>query len=71
MNLAEVLQELPRFTVAERQELIRSALICDDSDLNPDEMAIVAERLEAHDADSSSSLSLDEIRSRLASRLAS
>jgi hypothetical protein len=69
MNLAEVISELPRFTVAERQELIRSALAFDDSELGPEEAAKVTARLKAHISDPSSALTLDEIKYRLSSRL--
>lgn len=70
MKLAEVISELPRFTVAERQELIRSALEFDDSeDLSPHEADVVETRLSAHRADPSSAISLDQMKSRLSARL--
>jgi hypothetical protein len=68
MKLAEVISELPRFTVAERQELIRSALVFDDAGLSPQEAAIVESRLSAHRADPASAVSLEEMKSRLSAR---
>jgi hypothetical protein len=69
MKLAEVISELPRFTVAERQELIRSALVFDDAGLSPQEAAIVESRLSAHRADPASAVSLEEMKSRLSARV--
>lgn len=72
MKLAEVISELPRFTVAERQELIRSALEFDESeDLSPQEATVVEARLSAHRSDSSSAISLNEMKFRLSARLGS
>lgn len=72
MKLAEVISELPRFTVAERQELIRSALEFDENEeLSSQEAAVVEARLSAHRADSSSAINLDEMKSRLSARLGS
>ena len=72
MKLAEVISELPRFTVAERQELIRSAMEFDDcEDLSPHEAEVVEARLSTHRADPSSAISLDEMKARLSARLGS
>ena len=54
---------------AERQELIRSALVFDDAGLSPQEAAIVESRLSAHRADPASAVSLEEMKSRLSARV--
>jgi hypothetical protein len=68
MSLAEVLAELPTMSVAERHELIRSAVELDDTGLSPLEEKLVAARLEAHRLDPSSAVGLDEMKSRLSDR---
>lgn len=68
MSLAEVLAELPAMSVAERQELIRSAVELDDTGLSPLEEELVEARLEAHRADPSSAVGLDEMKRRLLDR---
>ncbi|MCW1883694.1 hypothetical protein OKA04_03075 [Luteolibacter flavescens] len=70
MSLAEVLAELPSMSVAERQELIRSAVALDDSGLSPEDERLIEARLSAHDADTSSAIGLDEMKARLLARSA-
>ena len=41
MSFAQVMEELPRFTVAERQELLRNVLELDDEGLSDPELALV------------------------------
>jgi hypothetical protein len=65
MNFNEVIAELPRLTFSERQILIRRALELDDPALSAADEELVEEGLEAHRADPSSSLPLDEMKRRL------
>lgn len=71
MSFNEVIAELPRLTVEERQILIRRALELDDPPLSAADEAIVEERLAGHHRDPSSSIPLDEMKRRLRSRLKS
>jgi hypothetical protein len=68
MSFKEVLAELPSLSLGERQLLVRRALELDDAGLSTHDEALVEERLAAHRRDSKSSVSLDEMKSRLRSR---
>lgn len=65
MSFAEVLDQLPGFTLAQRQLLIRHALEPDDPGLSASDEALVEERLAAHDANPASALSGEEMKARL------
>lgn len=71
MSFNEVLAELPALTVAERQLLVRRALDLDESPLSPDDEALIEQRLAAHQQNPASSVSLDDMKSRLRSRFSS
>ena len=67
MSFNEVIAELQRLTFEERQILIRRALQLDDPALSAADEELMEARLAAHHADPSSSVSLDEVKSRLRS----
>ena len=71
MSFNEVIAELPRLTFEQRQILIRRALELDDPPLSAADEALVEERMAEHDANPSSSISLDEMKHRLRTRLKS
>lgn len=68
MRPAEVMQQLPAFTLAERQMIVRQALELDDPGLSDRDVALVEERLAAYRADPASAVSLDEMKRRLRAR---
>ena len=68
MNFNEVIAELPRLTFEERQILIRRALELDDSTLLTTDEELVENRLAEHHSDPSSSVSLDDVKTRMRSR---
>ena len=68
MSFSEVLAELPILTFEERQTLIRRALELDDSEISPEDEAIVDARLEAHQKNPTSAVGLEEMKSRLRSQ---
>jgi hypothetical protein len=68
MSFNEVIAELPRLTFEERQILIRTALELDDPPLSAADEELVENRLAEHHSDPSSSVSLDELKTRLRSR---
>lgn len=68
MSFAEVMQQLPAFTLAERQMIVRQALELDDPGMSAANEALAEERLAAHRADPSSAVSLEEMKARLRSR---
>jgi len=68
MSFNEVIAELPRLTFEERQILIRRALELDDPPLSAADEELVEDRLAEHRADPKSSISLEELKTRLRSR---
>jgi putative addiction module component (TIGR02574 family) len=71
MSLAQVLEELPHFSVGDRQEVLRSVLELDDAGLSPDEMELIETRLEAYRANPDSAVPLEEMAARLRSKFVS
>jgi hypothetical protein len=67
MSFAEVIQELPSLSVAERQYVIRRALELDELPLSAEDQSLIAARLQAH-SENPSTISLDSIKARLRSR---
>jgi hypothetical protein len=67
MSFNQVIAELPRMTVAERQQLIRRALELDDAPMSSAEETLVESRLAAHRADPASSVPLAEMKKLLRS----
>ncbi len=65
MTITQILDELPGFTFEERQLLIRRALELDDPSLSQADEALVEARLAAHHADPSSSIPLENVKTRL------
>lgn len=41
MSLTEILAEIPKLSFAERQELVRRAILVEDDELTPEEKAIL------------------------------
>lgn len=65
MSLAQVLEELPAFTVAERQLLVRRAIEIDDTVLPAEDEKLVTARLNAHHSDPSTAVSLEAMKASL------
>ena len=70
MSFAQVLDELPALSLAERQLLVRRALELDEAGLSAEDEALVEERLAEHRANPDSAVPLDEMKARLRSRFA-
>jgi putative addiction module component (TIGR02574 family) len=68
MSLSEILEELPTFTLEERQLLIRRVIELDDLPLSEADEALVESRLANHHLNPTSSLPLDKLKERLRSR---
>jgi uncharacterized protein Smg (DUF494 family) len=68
MSFAEVLEGLPTLTLEQRQLLIRRALELDESSLDPQDEALVEERLQKHRQNPETSVSLEEMKKRLRPR---
>ena len=65
MSFAQVLEELPRFTVVERQELLRNVLELDEGGLSDSELALVEQRMAAYQADTSRAVTADTMAKRV------
>jgi hypothetical protein len=70
MSLAQILEELPAFSVAERQLLIRRVLEIDEPGLSPQDETLIASRLEDHRRDPSSAVTFDAMKGSIRSRFA-
>jgi hypothetical protein len=68
MSFAQVIEELPRFTVVERQELLRNVLELDDEGLSDSELALVDHRLEAYQADPARAVAAETMAERVRTR---
>jgi len=68
MSFAQVLEELPRFTVVERQELLKSVLELDEGGLSDSELALVEQRMAAYQADTSRAVTADTMAKRVRAR---
>lgn len=68
MSIAQVLEELPAFTVDERQLLILRAVELDECGLSPEDEETVASRLADHLKDPSSAISLQDMKAWLRSK---
>jgi hypothetical protein len=67
MSFSELLEELPRLTLDQRQLLVRKALEFDDPGFSAEDEALVEKRLAAHGANPESSVPLAEMKVRLGS----
>lgn len=67
MSFAEVLEELPALSLAQRQELVARAIQLDDQGLSAAQDALVQERLDAHRASPKSSVPFAKMKQQLRS----
>ena len=62
MSLAQILEELPAFTLLERQLLIRRAIELDDPLLSADDEKLIAKRVEDHRNDPSTAVPMEAMK---------
>ena len=67
MSLAEILEELPAFTIAERQLLVLRAIELDEPVWSSEDETLVTTRLEDHHRDPSTAVSLESMKAALRS----
>jgi len=70
MSFDQVLEEIPRLSPEERQRLMHRVLEIEDEPFNATEESLIDSRLASHRVDPASSVSLDEMKSRLHTRFA-
>lgn len=68
MKFAAILEQLPRLSAGEREEVIRQALVIGDDSLSAQDEATIDRRLAEHRGDPGSALSLEQLRTNLAGR---
>ncbi len=69
MSFAEILDEIPRLSFAERQELVRRAVALDDSELTAEESALLDGRMEDFSRNPNAGIPLEELQSHIKQRL--
>ena len=69
MSFAEILDQIPRLSFAQRQELVRLAIALDDEELTPEETALLDARMEDFHRNPESGVPLGELKARLEERL--
>ncbi len=69
MSFAEILDEIPRLTFAERQELVRRAVALDDAELTAEENALLDERMEDFRRNPDAGIPLENLREEILRRL--
>jgi putative addiction module component (TIGR02574 family) len=68
MSFAQVIEVLSRFTVVERQELLRNVLELDDEGLSDSELALVDQRLAAYQANPAMAVAAESMAERIRTR---
>jgi len=69
MSFAEILDEIPRLSFAERQELVRHAIALDDSDLTAEDDSLLDARMADFRRNPDAGIPLEELRSHIKQRL--
>lgn len=69
MSFTEILDETPRLSFAERQELVRHAIALDDSELTVEENALLDARMEDFRRNPDAGILLEELRAHVTQRL--
>jgi putative addiction module component (TIGR02574 family) len=69
MSLAEILDEIPRLSFAERQELVRRAIALDDSEITAEEHALLDARMEDFRREPEAGIPLEELSGHIQQRL--
>jgi putative addiction module component (TIGR02574 family) len=69
MSLTEILDEIPKLSFAERQELVRRAIEVEDADLTPEEKAILDQRLEDFRRKPNSGIPADQLKAEVSRRV--
>jgi putative addiction module component (TIGR02574 family) len=69
MSLTEILDEIPKLSFAERQELVRRAIEVEDQDLTADEKAVLDQRLADLHQDPDSGTPAEQLKAEVLRRL--
>lgn len=69
MTFAEILDEIPKLSFAERQELVQRAIALDDDDSNEAENAILDARIEDFERNPDEGIPLEQLKGHVQARL--
>jgi hypothetical protein len=69
MSFAEILEEIPNLSFAQRQELIRRAISIDEGEITPEEHALLDARMDDFRRNPQAGVPLDQLREHIAGRL--
>jgi putative addiction module component (TIGR02574 family) len=69
MSFAEILDEIPKLSFSERQELVRIAIAVDENELTAEENAILDERMEDFRRNPEAGISPDELKEQIRERI--
>jgi len=69
MSFAEILEEIPNLSFAQRQELVRRAIALDEDDLTPEENEMLDARMEDFRRNPESGVPLEQLREHISGRL--
>ena len=69
MSFAEILEEIPNLSFAQRQELVRRAISLDDDDLTPAESALLDARMEDFRRNPEAGIPLEQLRDHVTGQL--
>ncbi|MCX6979748.1 MAG: hypothetical protein NTV08_03225 [Verrucomicrobia bacterium] len=69
MSFAEILDEIPRLSFAERQELVRRAIALDDSEMTAKDHALLDARMEDFRRQPEAGIPLEELSGHIRQRL--
>ena len=69
MSFAEILEEIPNLSFAQRQEVVRRAIAMDDGELTSEENAILDARMEDFRRSPEAGIPLVQLQEHIAQRL--
>jgi len=69
MSFAEILEEIPHLSFAQRQELVRRAIALDETDLTPEENALLDARMAEFQRNPEGGIPLEQLQEHIAQRL--
>jgi hypothetical protein len=69
MSFAEILEEIPHLSFAQRQELVRRAIALDETDLTPEENALLDARMAEFQRNPEGGIPLEHLQEHIARRL--
>ena len=69
MSFAEILEEIPRLSFAQRQELVRRAIAVDGEEITPEEHVLLDARMEDFQRNPETGMPLEQLQEHIAQRL--